>query len=69
MYGVKKPEETIAATKPKPFLFESDERLVARKEKAPAENEVCLNFAIEVFELYKKPLNSQLSFRLGFPSQ
>ena len=54
MYGVKKPEETIAATKPKPFLFESDERLVARKEKAPAENEVCLNFAIEVFELYKK---------------
>ena len=48
MYGVKKPEETIAATKPKPFLFESDEGLVARKEKAPAENEVCLNFAIEL---------------------
>jgi hypothetical protein len=40
MYGVKKPEETIAGTKPKPFVFESDERLEARKEKEPAENEV-----------------------------
>jgi hypothetical protein len=41
MYGVKKPEETIAATKPKPFIFESDECLEARKDKLPAENEVC----------------------------
>ena len=39
MYGVKKPEETIAATKPKPFVFESDERLETRKEKEPEENE------------------------------
>jgi hypothetical protein len=41
MYGVKKPEETITTTKPKPFVFESDERLEARKDKVPAENEVC----------------------------
>lgn len=46
MFGVKKPEETIEATKPKPFVFESDERLVARREKDPAENEVCSNTSI-----------------------
>ena len=48
MYGVKKPEETITATKPKPFVFESDERLEARKDKEPAENEVWLKIPCRV---------------------